>query len=161
MHTPQGINGNGPNANTTALLLCISQLNNDYFLGGFRHNDWSSIILICLSVDMKQPHAVLHVNGACAQLSLSLLPRLSLLTSPLPPSSQLQSHPLLLRRTFSEKAPTVFSVTPQNTNSAKRHQPQKANKCTYPFFFFFFCWNNYTPSLARLLCEIPRNQVNK
>lgn len=130
---------------------------------GFHHNDWSSIILIWLSVDMKQPHAVLHVNGACAQLSLSLLPRLSSLTSPLPPSSQLQSHPLLLRRTFSEKAPTV---TPQNTNSAKRHQPQKANKCTYSFFFFFFfltttCWNNYTPSLARLLCEIPRNQVNK
>lgn len=104
---------------------------------------------------MTQPHAVLHVNSACAQLPLSLLLRLcSRLPSPLPVSSN--PIPFFYIALFLQKAPTVFSATSHNTIHLKdvnQSEPTDVNN-----HYLGACWKNSSPSLASVL--LSKNYFN-
>lgn len=74
---------------------------------------------------MKQPHAVLHVKSACAQLSLSQLPRqCTRLPSPLSVSSNrilFSYHALLLKRL--PQCSQSHCRIPIQLKNTKRRQP--------------------------------------
>lgn len=139
MHTPPGINGNGPNANTTPLLLCISRLNNDFFFFGLPPQ-WLKQHHPHLAECRYEAASRCSTRERCLCTSLTVpAPRArSRLPSPLPVSSNriLFSYVALFLKRLPQCSQSHHRI-PIQLKDTNRRKPTNVPILFFFFFFFF------------------------